>query len=53
MEEFSKIFQHRLFITDIVKMSHRLNKTLSQIKVHIGKKCEMKLFTMDTMEKFI
>lgn len=37
-EASSKIFQYGLFITDIVKMSHRLNKTQYQIKVRIGKK---------------
>lgn len=51
MEEFSKIFQHSLFITDIVEMSHRLNKTLDQIKVNIGKIIQIKFFTMETVEK--
>lgn len=33
-------------------MSHRINKTLCQIKVHIGKKCQIKYFAMETMEKY-
>lgn len=33
-------------------MSHRLNKTLYQIKVHVGKKCQMKFFTMEKIDNF-
>lgn len=33
-------------------MSHRLNKTLYQIKVHVGKKCQMKFFTMEKIDFF-
>lgn len=33
-------------------MSHRLNKTLYQIKVHVGKKCQMKFFTMEKIDIF-